>query len=124
MSSNKKMTRRSFLGNTAATGAVAAGIMTASRHAVAANDRLGVGVIGTGGRGNSHLQTLKYIQDNDKTIEIRAVCDIYRPRMQRAAEEYGATGYMDHKELLADPAVDIVTIATPDHHHGYQALDA
>lgn len=31
---------------------------------------------------------------------------------------------MDHRELLADPAVDIVSIATPDHHHGYQAIDA
>jgi len=118
------MSRRTFLGSAAATGAMAAGIMTASRRAVAANDKLGVGVIGNGGRGNSHLQALKHIQDHDKTIEIRAVCDVYRPRMEKAAKEYGAKGYMDHRELLADPAVDIVTIATPDHHHGYQALDA
>jgi predicted dehydrogenase len=31
---------------------------------------------------------------------------------------------MDHRELLADPRVDVVFIATPDHHHGYQAMDA
>jgi predicted dehydrogenase len=31
---------------------------------------------------------------------------------------------MDHRELLADPNVDVVTIATPDHIHGYQAIDA
>ncbi len=31
---------------------------------------------------------------------------------------------MDYRELLADPAVDIVFIATPDHHHGHQALAA
>jgi predicted dehydrogenase len=31
---------------------------------------------------------------------------------------------MDHRELLADPNVDAVCIATPDHIHGYQAIDA
>ncbi len=122
--SNNEMSRRTFLGNAAVTGAMTVGIMGASRRAIAANEKLGVGVIGNGGRGNSHLQALKHIQDHDKTIEIRAVCDVYRPRMERAAKEYNAKGYMDHRELLADPAVDIVTIATPDHHHGYQALDA
>ena len=29
-----------------------------------------------------------------------------------------------HKELLADPAVDVVCIATPDRHHAPQAIDA
>jgi predicted dehydrogenase len=31
---------------------------------------------------------------------------------------------MDHRELLADPSIDVVSIATPDHHHGHQAIDA
>jgi predicted dehydrogenase len=31
---------------------------------------------------------------------------------------------MDYRELLQDPAVDVVAIATPDHHHGYQAIAA
>jgi len=122
--STSGMTRRKFLGRAALTGATAAGILTASRSTIAANDKLGVGVIGVGGRGNSLLEVLRYIQENDKTIEIRAVCDVYRPRLDRTAERYGAKAYMDHRELLADPAVDIVVIATPDHLHGYQALDA
>jgi predicted dehydrogenase len=31
---------------------------------------------------------------------------------------------MDHRELLADPKVDVVCIATPDHNHARQAIDA
>lgn len=117
--------RRTFLGHGALAGAAAAGIMAgASRRAVAANDRLGVGVIGTGSRGNGHLQAIKHMQDRDQTVEIRALCDTYRPRLNATAERYPATRYMDYRELLADPAVDIVFIATPDHVHGYQALDA
>lgn len=124
--SHHEVNRRAFLGHTVLAGAAAAGLsVMPRRHALAANDKLGVAVIGCGGRGNSHLQTLKHIADNDKTIDIVAVCDVYRPRLNKAAERYGvAKTYMDHRELLADPAVDLVTIATPDHIHGYQALDA
>jgi predicted dehydrogenase len=57
-------------------------------------------------------------------IDIVAVCDVYRPRAQNAARAFGCKAYMSHKELLADPRVDVVCIATPDHHHGYQAIDA
>lgn len=118
------MDRRSFL-RTTASAALAAGVITRKAgRAYAQNDRLGVGVIGVGGRGNGHLQTLKHIQDHDGAIQIVAVADVYRPRLDKAAANFGAKGYMDHRELLADPNVDIVSIATPDHHHGYQAIDA
>ena len=123
--SNKRdsLTRRQFMGRTT-TAAVAATVAAAPvRKALAANDRLGVGVIGVGGRGGAHLNVLDWLRQQGQ-VEIVAVCDIYRPRMQSAAESFGAKGYMDHRELLADPKVDIVSIATPDHIHGYQALDA
>lgn len=119
------LTRRSFLHHAAVTGTIAAGLSAGlHRRGYSANERLGVGVIGAGNRGNSHLDALKHIQDEDKSIELRAVCDVYRPRMTRTAERFGIKGYMSHLELLEDPSVDIVTIATPDHIHGYQALDA
>ncbi len=118
------LTRRSFLQHTT-TAAVAASTLTGlSRHAVAANDRIGVAVIGTGGRGGSHLSMWDRMAQEDKNVELVAVCDTYRPRVDRAAKRYKAKAYMDHRELLADPAVDVVSIATPDHHHGYQAIDA
>jgi predicted dehydrogenase len=53
-----------------------------------------------------------------------AVCDAYRYRLDEAAKPTGAKGYMKHRELLADPTVDVVCIATPDRLHVPQALDA
>jgi len=57
-------------------------------------------------------------------VEIVAACDAYRPRLEKVVEGYKAKGYMDHRELLGDSNVDVVCISTPDHHHGYQAIDA
>ncbi|MCX5675168.1 MAG: Gfo/Idh/MocA family oxidoreductase, partial [Planctomycetota bacterium] len=37
---------------------------------------------------------------------------------------HGGKGYMDYRELLADPKVDVVCIATPDHIHAPLAIDA
>ncbi len=53
-----------------------------------------------------------------------AVCDIYGPRVQAAARKTGGKIYRDHRELLADPRVDVVCIATPDRHHAPMAIDA
>ncbi|MBD3266400.1 hypothetical protein GF373_06995, partial [bacterium] len=116
------VTRRGFMGKSA--------VLTASFTALSssrvwgANERLGMGVIGTGGRGNSHLRAAAALKE-EENVDIVAVCDTYRPRMSQAAERYGVPSqYMDHRELLADPKVDVVSIATPDHIHGYQAIDA
>lgn len=115
--------RRSFMSKTAAATA-ALSISTAFVKPASANDRIGIGVIGTGGRGNGHLRMLKQLQEDGENIAITAVCDIYRPRLQHAAQEYKAKAYDDHESLLADQNVDMVCIATPDHVHGYQAIDA
>jgi predicted dehydrogenase len=54
-----------------------------------------------------------------------AVCDVYRPRLEAAAKRCGgAKMYRAHEELLADPKVDVVCIATPDRLHAPQAIDA
>ena len=53
-----------------------------------------------------------------------AVCDVYAPRVQAAAQKTGGKIYRNYKELLADPRVDVVCIATPDRHHAPQAIDA
>ncbi len=120
-------TRREFLRTTTAAtaAALAAALPRVSLGAEGANGRLGIGFIGCGGRSGAHMGCIKYLRDEQKVpIDPVAVCDVYRLRMERAAKDLGAKGYMDHRELLADPKVDVVCIATPDHHHGYQAIDA
>jgi len=126
---NKKhqqnLTRRSFLRSASAAAAAFAVAGTSARRSFGANDKLGVGFIGCGGRGNSHLKTVHWLKTQAKEpVDIVAVCDTYRPRMQKAADGYGGKQYTHHKDLLADANVDVVCIATPDHHHGYQAVDA
>jgi predicted dehydrogenase len=72
------------------------------------------------------MRMLEQLRDQEKLpIEFAAVCDVYWPRVEKAqARLKAARAYMDHRELLADPAVDLVCIATPDHHHGQQSIDA
>ena len=53
-----------------------------------------------------------------------AVCDVYGPRVRAAAEKTGGKIYRRYQDLLADPRVDVVCIATPDRHHAQQAIDA
>ncbi len=114
-------TRREFLAGVSA-AALAAGARAGS---AAGKDRIGVGFIGCGGRQNAHLRAVNWLKEHGKeAVDIVAVCDVYRTRMKRAAEAYNAKGTMDHRELLADKNVDVVCIATPDHHHGPQTIDA
>ncbi|MBI4606610.1 MAG: Gfo/Idh/MocA family oxidoreductase [Planctomycetes bacterium] len=123
-----RITRRRFIARGIAGGAGAG--LALSLPAVApariagANERLGVALIGCGGRGNHHLKVIAGIAAAGEAVQIVAACDVYRPRLERTAKAHGAKGYMDHRELLADARVDAVCIATPDHHHGHQAIDA
>lgn len=121
-----RLSRRRFLRDSG--GVAAAGLFigaSSASTARGANDRLGIGFIGCGGRSGAHFQALHWLMTQAKEpIEIVAACDVYRPRLQQRVDGYGGKAYMDHRELLADPNVDVVCIATPDHLHGYQAIDA
>jgi predicted dehydrogenase len=57
-------------------------------------------------------------------LRVVGVSDTYRPRMRAAAEHAKAKTYGHYRELLADPEVDVVCIATPDRLHVPQALEA
>jgi len=121
-------TRRSFLQAGAAVMA-SAGVSRiqakAQRNVLGANERIGLGMIGCGGRGTYHLDLLeKTREQRNLNIALVAVCDTCRGRLEKAAERFKARGYMHHQELLASKDVDAVGIATPDHVHGYQVIDA
>jgi predicted dehydrogenase len=86
-----------------------------------ANDRIGLGVIGTGGRG-TYVMTA--FQKNDD-VEVRALCDVYRVRIDQAQQKApGAKAFGDHRELLELREVDAVLIGSPDHWHRDHAIDA
>jgi len=53
-------------------------------------------------------------------MELVALCDI-NPGVKNYAEKYGVKAYLDYKEMLADPEIDMVQVATPDWVHCEQA---
>jgi predicted dehydrogenase len=113
-------TRRTFL---TAASALAAGIHPArGLSAQGANDRIRIGVIGTGGRARGLMTLLKRLPAN----ELAAVCDVYEPRLLQAAEIAGAAVVKasDYRRILDDRGIDAVVIATPDHWHKRITLDA
>jgi predicted dehydrogenase len=84
-----------------------------------------MGVVGAGAIGIrgalSHL-SLPDVQDR---VRLAAVCDPVPGRAQAAAEKYGvASAYEDYEALLADPAVEAVTIGSPIGIHYQQGLAA
>jgi predicted dehydrogenase len=122
------MNRRDFLQSTArATAALSllsAAPFIARGRVLGANDAIGVGFIGVGGRGSSHVGTVQRLIQSGANVRIVAVCDAYRYRLDESAKATGAKAYRKHRELLADLSVDVVCIATPDRLHVPQALDA
>ena len=118
------VSRRTFIAGAAAAGA-ARSVLTAKSSAriVGANDRLHVGVIGAGGNANGHMRALKRLAGPDN-VEITAVCDIYDPRREAAAEFTGGDPYRDYRRVLERPELDYVTISVPEHWHARMTLDA
>ena len=103
---------------------VRAALVTAASYGriLGANDRIRIGAIGTGQRGQTLLGLLNRIGSN----EIVALCDVYKPHLAttRAAHAPNAQEYVDHRELLDRKDVDAVVIATPDHWHVPILMDA
>jgi predicted dehydrogenase len=85
---------------------------------------IGVGLIGAGGRGSWLGMTAKQLGDQGEGVQVTGVCDLYQPRRERMASKLGAKEYKSTRDLLADPNVQAVIIATPDRMHVYNALEA
>jgi predicted dehydrogenase len=122
------MTRRDFARTAVQASALAAAAtafpFVSRARVLGANDRIGVGYIGVGGRGRSHIGTVQNLIKAGANLQIIAVCDAYKYRLDEAAKVSGGKAYRKHTELLADENVDVVCIATPDRLHVPQAIDA
>ena len=84
-----------------------------------------VGLIGLGRAGNGmHRSELRPRGDK---FQFAAVCDCIEERTAGFVEEFGSRPYTKIEDLLADPEVELVTIATrsADHYkHAKMALEA
>ncbi len=121
-------TRRQFLAGAAA---AAAGVYVNTRRSAraSANERIGVALIGCGGRGRGMYQSLIDARD-DLNLDFPAVCDVWLPQREAAADYVeDVVGsrpqtFARHQDLLELDEVDAVFIATPDHTHSPIGIDA
>ncbi len=118
------LSRRDFLQRSSmlavSAGAVPYFFSSRAAQANAANDRLGVGAIGTGGMGSG----IGHRAGNQG--EMRACADVDLSRAEAFAERYEGrcTVYQDYRRLLDRDDIQVVTIGTPDHWHTKPAIEA
>jgi predicted dehydrogenase len=124
----REVSRRQFLGRSAqqaagvAVGVVGltAGIASGSTtRSASPNERLGVGIIGV--RNQGRLLAGEFAKLND--VDVRSVCDVDESQLAPAVRAVIETSEQvpetvrDFRQLLDDPQIDAVVIATPDHWH-------
>ena len=133
--SDSNVSRRDFIKNTAAGAAAASAAASmftvpVSARAQGANDRIRVGFIGTGGRCQAHINAVLNMQAEGKPVQAVAVCDVYNKNRETSAAKIKSRGGNDplvtgdYREVLENPNVDVVCIATPDHWHAKQTIEA
>ena len=119
-----KIARRDFLAGSAAAGAVTI-LNAASRASAQANDKLEIGIIGCGGRGE---WIAKLFQEHGNA-RVVAVADYFPDRVEAVGEACGVeaarryTGLSCYKRLL-EGQLDAVAIESPPYFHPEQALAA
>ena len=110
--------RRDFVRQAAATVALAA--LPAAR-VLGANERVRVGMIGVGGRGQELLKQVRAVPN----AELVAIADIYSRRRDEAKQMApGIQTVPDHRRLLDMKDIDAVIVASPLHLHARHFLDS
>ena len=88
-----------------------------------------VGIIGFGGMAGFHFWSLNTFRDKDN-IRVKGVYDLDESRISAAIErgkdefQVDIVGYSSREELLSDPEIDIVLVATTNEVHKEIVIDA
>jgi len=134
ISSDTSIPRRTFLRQSVAAAGLVGGAMAggsvgqrsataaATARAAGANERIRIGIIGAGGRGQDRMNRIFTLAD-EHNVEVVAVCDVWKVNLDAAADKVAKRfgkkpkTYTRFGELLANDAIDAVVIATPDFAH-------
>jgi predicted dehydrogenase len=114
----RKITRRTFT----AAGTLATLGAAGLARAAGSNERVRLGFLGVGNRGDQLLDAFVVHRD----AEVVALCDVYEPYLHAAQKKVGGQARLHHdfRRLLDDKDLDAVVIATPDHWHALQFVAA
>ena len=89
-----------------------------------ANDRINVAIVGLGGRGSAHLNIYSRLPD----ARVAGLCDVDQAAREKAqatlmknTSEKGKE-FEDMRQAFADPGIDAVSIATPNHWHALATI--
>lgn len=114
-------TRREFM-KTA--GIAATGAVLAPSRVLGANQRVRLGVIGSGNRATWVMSLFL----KNPEVEVVALCDVWDEAMAKCREKIpqpkDVKQYTDYRALLDRKDIDAVLIGTPDHWHMRTAVDA
>ncbi len=115
----KKLSRRDF---TKTTMAVTASTAFSRLRILGANERINLGIIGSGDRGQAVWNV--FLKQPD--VNPVAVCDVYEPYLAKGAAAAGnkVRTFGDFRRLLELKEVDAVLIGTPDHWHALMTIAA
>ena len=119
------ISRRQFIKNTIATStaAVALPAFVPELQAASPNDLLQVAIVGCNGRGQSHMDGL----NRRHGCKVTQICDCDENVGAKAVEKIKESGVdcsyvKDMRELFDNKAIDIITIATPNHWHALASI--
>src|SRR3954464_4947914 len=126
MNKSHRFSRRSFLKTSAASLASFATISIVPRHVLGGagftppSEILTRAVIGTGGMGMGHVQSI------NTACKLLAVCDVDAKHLEHAVKTAGpdVKGYRDFREVIARKDIDIIHIPTPPHWHALISIAA
>lgn len=112
-------TRREFIRNTAAASAAFLTPKLAAR-VIGANDRIRIGMIGVGSRGQDLLKQIVAVPN----VEVVAMADVYTRRFDEGKRVVPSIqSFGDHRQLLDMKDIDGVIVASPLHIHAKHFVD-
>ena len=110
--------RRRFLKQAAASTAI--GLSLPASSVLGANDRVRLGIIGPGSRGQELIKDALKVPN----VELVAMADAFTLRLEQVKQlAPGAKGFNDHRRVLDMKDVDAILVATPLHCHARHFLD-
>ena len=110
------LSRRSFFQGAA--------LAASATQVVGANDRIGIGIVGVGGRGRDHVGRWSKISD----AQVTGLCDVNQANRERGQALLSKEGvpaaaeYRDMREMFNDKKVDAVAMTTPNHWHALSTI--